>query len=828
MRLSDGLQNTPEFTVPLCRNPRQIFRPFGFRMVVRIVFAALSLVFISPSFAQLDGPVWSKRYQQSPDAWPGSGAPQSQWPLTNVTVPVVTVPVPSATVPGVQPRWNTTYGAQPPSIPGIEMPVITAPVSAGTIRPRWNIGPGSPTVSQYPPLTGNVSVPAIPNAPVTPQTGPAWNANQGTLVSALTALKAKQQAEPGNLDLVLQEARYQAWLSRHYTAASKFRKVLEKQPDNFEALMGYGNEMFWQGNWRDALAAYSKAMPQAASGGLGAHIGYLKVLDAQGRSTPAYQQALELDQRTGGQNSELGLVMAGMLSAIDMDAEAAAYANRPASDPDLAVRQAVFQAKRAVALGNVAGGQQLAAQLPGRFPGNYNALASAGEIFVSAGRFDDARKILTQAANFSPEREEALLELARIERLSGDSSGALRGFQKVIEANPESIKGWLGVADATRIRNDPKRAWHALETAHIIAPQSAFVYREKLRLAAQQKDREVFQHTLRQYQQAQPGDPHVNLWAGIWAAQNGEQVNVGALQQLLDPMAPELNAEAMNLIQGQSGQSWVATANQLPAAPSPEIQQAARDKLDKQIKITNPAIINITTGYEFSSLKDTSGAGVALTDWNEAFISGYWRRPHGMTWAAEYRAFERFADQAHQLSGGWNMHVGARWVVGLNLGGALRGAFIPRWRLGGMVSHIPNDRWSMDLRVNHLRFAGNPVYQVVPGVTWNWHKQFTSSARVYMTHSSPAGGSGNVGFTGYLDLLYKIAQNSGIKIFVSKGDQDADSLVAGLIAEKDFQSAGIELRLGINDNWAILPAYRFEQHQNFDLHAIGLSLNGSF
>ncbi len=824
MPLSDGLHHILETASQLRRYFRQSTRSITIKAPVCGLISVIALAFASPAVAQLDGPVWSKKYRSSPDTWPGNTAPRSQWPVTNVTIPMVTVPVPSASGVASQPRWNSPYPGQPGTIPTVEIPATRAPLSSGTIRPRWNIGPSAPTVSQYPPLTANVSVPAIPNAAIPART----SLPQGNLKSALAALKVKQQAEPNNLDYQLQEARYLAWLSRHYSAASKFRQVLEKQPNNYEALVGYGNEMYWQGNWRDALAAYSKAMPQAATGGLGSHIGFLKVLDAQGRSTPAYQQALELDQRSGGQNSELGLVIAGMLSAVDMDAEAMAYANRPAGDPDLAVRQAVFQAKRALALGNVAGGQQLAAQLPGQFPGNYNALASAGELLVSAGRYDDARKILTEAATYSLEREEALLELARIEKLKGDSRGALRGFQKVIEANPESVKGWLGVADSARIRNDPKRAWQALDTAHIIAPQSALVYREKLRLATQQKDREVFQHTLRQYQQAQPGDPYVNLWEGIWAAQNGEQVNVSALRQILDPMAPELNAEAMNLIQGQSGQSWVTTANQLPAAPSPEIQQAAREKLDKQIKITNPAIINVTTGYEFSSLKDTTGTGVALTDWNEAFISGYWRRPLGMTWAAEYRAFERFADQAHQLSGGWNMHLGSRWVVGLNLGGALRGGFIPRWRVGGMVSHIPNDRWSMDLRVNHLRFAGNPVYQVVPGVTWNWHKQFSTSARIYMTHSSPAGTSGDVGFTGYLDLVYKVAQNSGIKIFVSKGDQDADSLVAGLIAEKDFQSAGIELRLGINDHWAILPAYRFEQHQTFDLHAVGLSLNGRF
>ena len=45
---------------------------------------------------------------------------------------------------------------------------------------------------------------------------------------------------------------------------------------------------------------------------------------------------------------------------------------------------------------------------------------------------------------------------------------------------------------------------------------------------------------------------------------------------------------------------------------------------------------------------------------------------------------------------------------------------------------------------------------------------------------------------------------------------------------RNFQSTGIELRLGINERWAIVPSYRFERHNLFDLHAAGLSLNGRF
>jgi tetratricopeptide (TPR) repeat protein len=81
---------------------------------------------------------------------------------------------------------------------------------------------------------------------------------------------------------------------------------------------------------------------------------------------------------------------------------------------------------------------------------------------------------------------------------------------------------------------------------------------------------------------------------------------------------------------------------------------------------------------------------------------------------------------------------------------------------------------------------------------------------------------------GYLKVLYTVAANSSAKTFYSFGDENATTLVQDLIGDKNFQSGGIELRLGINQHWAIIPSYRFERHNLFDLHAVALALNRQF
>lgn len=57
----------------------------------------------------------------------------------------------------------------------------------------------------------------------------------------------------------------------------------------------------------------------------------------------------------------------------------------------------------------------------------------------------------------------------------------------------------------------------------------------------------------------------------------------------------------------------------------------------------------------------------------------------------------------------------------------------------------------------------------------------------------------------------------------STGDENSASLTKGLIGLGLFQSAALGLKWGLPGHWSVHPPYRFESHQHFDAHAVGLS-----
>ncbi|NBV22449.1 MAG: hypothetical protein EBS05_11100, partial [Proteobacteria bacterium] len=135
-----------------------------------------------------------------------------------------------------------------------------------------------------------------------------------------------------------------------------------------------------------------------------------------------------------------------------------------------------------------------------------------------------------------------------------------------------------------------------------------------------------------------------------------------------------------------------------------------------------------------------------------------------------------------------------------------------------------NERISADLSVSHLRFADEPVLQVVPGIRWQWHPQWSSYARMYVTHDSPKGASANTGFAGLVGTTWDFTPLSSVSLSYARGEENATQLIKGLIGEKNFQSVGVDFKWGINERFSLQPTYRYESHNLFDLHAIGLNL----
>ncbi len=650
-------------------------------------------------------------------------------------------------------------------------------------------------------------------------------ARRGQIGEALAIIRRLLQADPGNVQFRLAEAQYIGWLGRAASAGERYRRLIQENPADATAQEGYGNTHLWRGNWREAQAGYGNAIAATGANHVTAHVGFLRALLAAGRATPAYRQAVDLDQRTGRQDAEVGLFLASFHAAVDLDEAAFALSSRRTSDPELRLRQTTFQAQRLVARGQKDDGLNLITSYAEAHPHEFSALIAAGEVCITARQFREARDFFNRAAQVAPDREEAVIGLAHAAHQQSKLRESLALYEEVVTHNPESLAGWRGIAEVAWLRGDVTRAWQALDSAQRIAPGSALVYRDRLKIAFQEKDADAFFVVLRDYQRVQPADAWPELWAQKWAASHGGEVNVVALEALLDPLEPELSGEALSLLRKQTGEPLPRAVARVPAAPSADLHDAAQEKLRKQVRLANPTVIGISTGYEFSSLQDTSGAGARLQEWHEGYLAAYWRQPLGMTVSGEYRTFSRFGASANQILLGWNTHVTPSWIMGVDVGGALNGGFIPRWRAGVQTEYFFTDKVSANLSVTHLRFADEPVFQLVPGVTWQWHPHWASHAQLYATHTEPKGGPVNTGFAGLINTTWQFSPLSSTTLTYAIGEENPSQLIKGLIGEKNFQSIGIALKYGFTEHISLQPTYRYETHNLFDLHAFGLSLN---
>lgn len=650
-------------------------------------------------------------------------------------------------------------------------------------------------------------------------------ARRGQIDEALSIIRRLLQSDPGNVPFRLAEAQYMGWLGRAASAGERYRRLTAENPGDAAAQEGYGNTQLWRGNWREAQAGYANAIAATGANHVTAHVGFLRALLAAGRATPAYRQAVELDQRTGRQDAEVGLFLASIHAAVDNDEAAFALSSRRTGDPEIRLRQTAFQARRLIARGQKDEGLNLMAAYAEAHPQDFAAQVAAGETFTAARQFREARDYFNYAAQLAPGREEAVIGLAHAAHQQNKLRESLALYEEVVTHNPESLSGWLGIAEVTWLRGDVTRAWQALDAAQRIAPGSALVYRERLKIAFREQDANAFFTVLRDYQRMQPADAWPELWAQKWAANHGGEVAVPALETLLDPLEPELSSEALGLLRKQTGEPLPRAIARVPAAPGADLQDAAQEKLRKQVRVANASVIGVSTGYEFSSLQDTTGAGARLQEWHEGYLAAYWRQPKGMAVSGEYRTFSRFGASANQILLGWNTHVTPSWIMGVEAGGALNGGFIPRWRAGASTEYLFTDTLSANLSVIHLRFADEPVMQFIPGVTWQWHPQWASHARMYVTHTEPKGGRVNTGFAGLLNTTWQFSPLSSTTLTYAIGEENPSQLIKGLIGEKNFQSIGIDLKYGFTEHISLQPTYRYETHNLFDLHAFGLSLN---
>jgi YaiO family outer membrane protein len=236
----------------------------------------------------------------------------------------------------------------------------------------------------------------------------------------------------------------------------------------------------------------------------------------------------------------------------------------------------------------------------------------------------------------------------------------------------------------------------------------------------------------------------------------------------------------------------------------------------------------VVTGYEYAVLRDTTGYGNDPADWQEALVSAFWRRPFRETWNIEYRWIERNREDGQQVLLDWSRGLNRDWLIRLNAGMGLNGDIVPKLRAGAGASHRFSERLYGNLDGRYLRFANVDVWQVFPGAIWRWHPRGTVEARVYLSHNVFDDGTDESSLTWLLQTSWQLTRDVTAAVHYARGNENSFDPVPGLVAHDTFQSVGAHLRLDGPAGWSLHPAYRYERHQRFDLHAIGLGFSTRF
>jgi len=648
-------------------------------------------------------------------------------------------------------------------------------------------------------------------------------ARTGQLSGALRQLKVLRDRNPLDPKLRFKQAQYTSWQGRLASASSAYSALANDAPDNVAARAGQGNVHYWLGQWGESIAAFSQAL--ALGENAEARLGWLRVLAAAGHPSQAARHALAMDKQGGRRDAELGLFIASLYAAADADEQVASYASRPTNDADLRRRQVTHFAQRALARGQKQQAADMVRQWAGERLHDYNSLVDAGDVLTAAGLLNEARPYYERAAAITPERPEAGLGLARLATRGGRVADGLKAYEEVVSHNPEAIEGWLGIARTAQMRGDKNRAWAALDQAWRVAPRSAMVFDAMCKLAFETDNRERMQPVAQGFLVDQPYDTRGEIWLQRWNSTHNHPADVQRLNALLDPLAPENTRTAMEIIRQQTKESPQQVMERVPPGFG-GVQLAARQATARQSRLFEGRTTRagVSFGHEYSALNDTTAAGAKRPGWHETYVGGFWGRPGGATYSMDLRHYERFGDPAWQINPGYAWEFGGGWVGRVSGGIAFQGDVIPRWRAGlGVDYYAP--KYTASLDVNYLNFADARVVQAVPGVSWQWSDHWSSSARVYVSRNQLRGQGTDFTVAGAAGVAWEFVPLSSLRFIYSIGGENAAAPLKALLSEGLFQSAALELKWGLTEHWAVHPLYRFESHQNFDSHTVGLSVH---
>ncbi|MCL4181268.1 MAG: tetratricopeptide repeat protein, partial [Verrucomicrobia bacterium] len=405
---------------------------------------------------------------------------------------------------------------------------------------------------------------------------------RGRVAEALSQTRTIRERYPESRLARMKEAQWLTRLGRLNSAQGIYEALLEEAPSaEIRTLLGLTHQ--WRGDWQRASELFGEALRESREESL-PFLGELRGLIAMGQVSRAWARARQRDVATGESDAELGLVLAGIAGGVDALDQVDALASRPVDQLDLAQAQASLRALHWARAGQLDRAIELLRSIAEAQPPHYDAYIEAADGYTAVDEQVLARRYYLHARELTPECPEAWLGLARLASREGRLTGSLALYQQVTADNPEAFEGWLGQIRMAQLLEDTTLAEAALEQAWRLAPRSALLHRERLRLALRRGDLQAFREGLRLYLRDQPGDQVAQLLNGRVRVADGEPVSTDEIRGWFDPLAPELGSQVIRLALRASG-SRTAALEGLPLAPSPELINAANAKLAERLAL---------------------------------------------------------------------------------------------------------------------------------------------------------------------------------------------------------------------------------------------------
>jgi YaiO family outer membrane protein len=426
----------------------------------------------------------------------------------------------------------------------------------------------------------------------------------------------------------------------------------------------------------------------------------------------------------------------------------------------------------------------------------------------------------------------ACRSVAELERRSQQAAVAgecHRAIQQLIPALDSTIPDsdlWLKAGRLLELDNQTDESVRAYRHAELLGLGRTDALTSALALSSRSRPNDAAREFTRRLNQ-QPDDPSLRKGLVLALLRAGQ---VTAADRALAPLVETLPDDPETQILAAQVRNAMGRVRQARSLYNSLLRDDPlhADARAGRLALRDTGEWGVATGYEYAILGDITGEGNDPADWQEAHVSAFWRRPFRETWKLEYRWIERNREDGQQVLVDWSRGLNRDWLMRLNVGTGLDGDIVPRFRAGAGASHRFSERLHGHLDARYLRFSDVDVWQAFPGALWRWHPRGSVEARVYLSYNVFQAGADELSVTWLLQTSWQLTRDVAAAIHYARGNENSLDPIPGLIANDTFQSIGAHLELEGPVGWSFRPAYRYERHQRFDLHAFGLAFSARF